>query len=158
MHTICKCVHINLPWMCFICKLVVNIVLFAFLIKVFYHIFNTISQQSAAFKILKTRLKAVPSYSFNGEQLNRTSSGNPHQIVHQISGSQAIEDGNITSNGGKSHNGIDFSARLQQFEKMQYQHRMHAKAQAQLRNSFTSFSKEVYLFTLFSTLFYLYFY
>ncbi|RHN78113.1 putative vacuole morphology and inheritance protein [Medicago truncatula] len=36
--------------------------------------------QSAAFKILKTHLKAVPSYSFNRAQLNREPSGDYYQI------------------------------------------------------------------------------
>jgi vacuole morphology and inheritance protein 14 len=96
-------------------------------------------QQSAAFKILRTRLKTVPSYSFNGEQLRRTSSGNPYQTIHHMpSGSQITEDGDGIQDGGNSHNGINFASRLQQFEQMQHQHRMHAKAQAQLRNSSTT--------------------
>ncbi|KAI6677183.1 hypothetical protein NL676_037979 [Syzygium grande] len=41
-------------------------------------------------------------------------------------------------------NGINFAARLQQFEEMQRQHRMHAKSQlqSQFRNNSTS-SKEM---------------
>lgn len=104
-------------------------------------------QQSTAFKILKTRLKAVPLYSFNGEQLKRTSSGNPYQILHHIAGgSQITEDGEIAVDDGDSGGGINFAARLQQFEQMQNQHRMHAKAQAQLRNTSTSVSKVADLF------------
>ncbi|KAG5014775.1 hypothetical protein JHK85_020911 [Glycine max] len=82
-------------------------------------------QQSAAFKILKTRLKAVPSYPFNGEQLKKTSSGNPYQFLHHhmSGGSQISEDGDIAMDGGNSHNGINFAARLQQFQKMQHLHR-----------------------------------
>lgn len=99
-------------------------------------------QQSAAFKILKTRLKAVPSYSFNGEQLKKTSSGNPYQFLHHMSGgSQITEDGDVTVDGGNSHNGINFAARLQQFQQMQQQHREHLKTQAQTRKKSTSLSK-----------------
>lgn len=105
--------------------------------------FNTPMQQSAAFKILKTRLKAVPLYSFNGEQIKRTPSGNPYQILQMAGGSQVTEVGDLTLDGGKSLNGINFTARLQQFEKMQYQHRMHAKVHDQLRNSSTSSPKVV---------------
>lgn len=104
-------------------------------------------QQSAAFKILKTRLKSVPSYSFNGEQLRRASSGNPYQNLHRTaSGTHITEDGDIAVNGGSSDNGINFTARIQQFEQMQNQHRMHAKQLAQLRNTSTSFSKVSDLF------------
>lgn len=96
-------------------------------------------QQSAAFKILRTRLKTVPSYSFNGEQFRRTSSGNPYQSIHHMpSGSQITEEGDMIQDGGNSHNGINFASRLQQFEQMQHQHRMHAKEQAQSRNSSTT--------------------
>ena len=89
-------------------------------------------QQSAAFKILKTRLKAVPSYSFNGEQSRGVPSGDPYQFLHHIpdgSQNQINEDGDLGEDGGNPHNGINFAARLQQFQQMQYQHRMHTKAQ-----------------------------
>lgn len=100
-------------------------------------------QQSAAFKILKTRLKAVPSYSFNGEQLKKTSSGNPYQFLHHhmSGGSQISEDGDIAMDGGNSHNGINFAARLQQFQKMQHLHRVHLKTQAQSRKNSSTLSK-----------------
>ncbi|QHO20589.1 hypothetical protein HN51_063026, partial [Arachis hypogaea] len=92
--------------------------------------FSVIMQQSAAFKILKTHLKAVPSYSFNGEQLKRTPLGNPYQFLHQMpGGSQITKDGDITMDGGNSHNGINFAARLQQFQQVQHLHRLHSKAQ-----------------------------
>ena len=95
-------------------------------------------QQSAAFKILRTRLKTVPSYAFSGEQLKRTSS-NPYQFIHHLSGgSHVTEDGDINEDEKNSHNGIKFNLRLQQFENMQNQHRMHAKAQAFSRSKSTS--------------------
>lgn len=83
----------------------------------------------------------MPSYSFNGDQLKRTSSGNPYtQILHH-SGSQITEDGDISQDNGNLQNGINFALRLQQFEQMQQQHRLLAKSQAQLRNSSSSLSK-----------------
>jgi len=100
-------------------------------------------QQSAAFKILKTRLKAVPSYSFNGEQLKKTSSGNPYHFLQNMSGgSQISEDGDMTLDRGNSLNGINFSARLQQFQQMQHQHRVHLKIQT---SKYSSSSKVAYL-------------
>ncbi|KAL0005217.1 hypothetical protein SO802_012778 [Lithocarpus litseifolius] len=118
---------------------------YIWLLKALNGLLMLLPQQSAAFKILRTRLKTVPSYSFNGDQFRRTSSGNPYQILHHMpSGSQITEDGDGMQDGGNSHNGINFALRLQQFEQMQYQHRMHAQAQAQSRNSYTtSLSKEV---------------
>ncbi|KAL5189125.1 Protein VAC14 [Glycine soja] len=105
---------------------------YTWLFKALYGLLMLLPQQSAAFKILKTRLKAVPSYSFNGEQLKKTSSGNPYQFLHHMSGgSQISEDGDIAMDGGNSHNGINFAARLQQFQQMQHQHRVHLKTQAQ---------------------------
>ena len=106
-------------------------------------------QQSAAFKILRTRLKTVPSYSFSGDQIKRTPSGNPYaQILQQFpSGLHISEDGDMNHDIGNSssHNGINFAAKLQQFEQMQRQHRMHAKTQAQSRNTSTTSSKVLFL-------------
>ncbi|KAG6707811.1 hypothetical protein I3842_06G051100 [Carya illinoinensis] len=116
---------------------------YIWLLKALYGLLMLLPQQSAAFKILRTRLKAVPSYSFNGEQLRRTSSGNGQILHHMPSGSQITEDGDGIPDGASSHNGINFTARLQQFEKMQHQHRVHTKVQAQLRNSSISLSREV---------------
>ncbi|XP_042986071.1 protein VAC14 homolog isoform X2 [Carya illinoinensis] len=116
---------------------------YIWLLKALYGLLMLLPQQSAAFKILRTRLKAVPSYSFNGEQLRRTSSGIGQILHHMPSGSQITEDGDGIPDGASSHNGINFAARLQQFEKMQHQHRVHTKVQAQLRNSSISLSREV---------------
>jgi len=84
-------------------------------------------QQSAAFKILKTRLKAVPSYSFNGEQLKRMPSGDSYQFHNVPDGFRTIQDGDIAEDGGSSRNGINFAARLQQFRQIQHQHRLLSK-------------------------------
>ncbi|CAJ1936783.1 unnamed protein product [Sphenostylis stenocarpa] len=116
---------------------------YPWLFKALYGLLMLLPQQSAAFKILKTRLKAVPSYSFNGEQLKKTSSGNTYQFLHQMSGgSQISEDGDIVMDRGNSVNGINFVARLQQFQQMQHQHRVHLKTQAQTRKNSSSSSKE----------------
>jgi len=105
-------------------------------------------QQSAAFKILKTRLKAVPSYSFNGEQLKRMPSGDPYQFHNVPDGFRTIEDGVVAEDGGSSRNKINFAARLQQFQQMQHKHRVLAKTQAKSRNISPSSSKVADLFIL----------
>ncbi|KAI3413026.1 Vac14_Fig4_bd domain-containing protein [Psidium guajava] len=116
------------------------------LLKALYGLLMLLPQQSAAFKILRTRLKTVPSYSLSSEQMKRMSSGNSYsQILHHMpSGSQITDDGDISRDMGSLPNVINFAARLQQFEQMQQQHRMHAKSelQSQLRNNSTS-SKEM---------------
>ncbi|XP_024025715.1 protein VAC14 homolog isoform X2 [Morus notabilis] len=112
---------------------------YIWLLKALYGLLMLLPQQSAAFKILRTRLKAVPSYTFSSEQLKRTSSGNPYQIIHHISGGSNIsEDGDIHEDEKNLHNGIKFTLRLQQFEQMQHLHRMHAKAQAQAQSTSSS--------------------
>lgn len=82
-------------------------------------------QQSAAFKILRTRLKTVPTYSFSGggNQISRASSGVPFSQYMNHHEDDDAEDINITS----SHQGINFAARLQQFENVQSQHRVQAR-------------------------------
>ncbi|KAM7271617.1 hypothetical protein ACFE04_030831 [Oxalis oulophora] len=114
------------------------------LLKALYGLLMLLPQQSVAFKILRTRLKTVPSYSFNGEeQVKRTSFANvDSQITQMPTPAQVTEDGNVDQdNNGNSHNVIDFASSLQQFEKMQRQHRQHAKLQAQSRKNSSSSSK-----------------
>ncbi|KAK8522671.1 hypothetical protein V6N12_056372 [Hibiscus sabdariffa] len=115
---------------------------YLWLLKALYGILMLLPQQSAAFKILRTRLKAVPSYSFNGDQLKRSSSDNSYNQILHYSGSQITEDGGISQDNGDLHNGINFASRLQQFQQMQQQHRMLEKSQAQARKSSTSLSKD----------------
>ncbi|CAL0308381.1 unnamed protein product [Lupinus luteus] len=116
---------------------------YIWLFKALYGLLMLLPQQSAAFKILKTRLKAVPSYSFNGMQSKRMPSGDSYQFLHHMSnGSQIIEDDDLTKDGGSSHNGINFDARLQQFQQMQHLHRMHFKAQTKSLNNSTPLPKE----------------
>ncbi|XP_043706317.1 protein VAC14 homolog [Telopea speciosissima] len=112
---------------------------YIWLLKALYGLLMLLPQQSSAFKILRTRLRTVPSYSFGGDQFKRTSSGNPYQSLHQIpSGSQIMEDVDRKQDTGNAHNGINFASRLQQFEHMQRQHRMHSKSEMQSRNSTSS--------------------
>ncbi|CAH8384216.1 unnamed protein product [Eruca vesicaria subsp. sativa] len=99
-------------------------------------------QQSAAFKILRTRLKTVPTYSFSGgEQISRASSGVPFSQYTNHHEDDDAEDINISS----SHQGINFAARLQQFENVQSQHRVQARNNVKYTytTSSSSTSKEV---------------
>jgi hypothetical protein len=83
------------------------------------------TQQSAAFKILRTRLKTVPF----SENLKRTSSANPYSQILQVT-----EDGNRNQDM-QNYSAINFPFLLQQFENMQLQHRNHLKDQLQSRKS-----------------------
>lgn len=117
---------------------------YTWLLKTLYGLLMLLPQQSAAFKILRTRLKTVPAYTFSGELPNisanairRTASGNPYsQILSHIpslpSGSQNVEDGDRNTDISNGTNGINFTMRLQQFEHMQRQHRLHCKSQSQM--------------------------
>ncbi|XP_010554404.1 PREDICTED: protein VAC14 homolog [Tarenaya hassleriana] len=113
------------------------------LLKTLYGLLMLLPQQSEAFKILRTRLKTVPSYSIRGEKLSRASSGGVPFCQYLHHGSQFEEDSNIddeeTSNS-HSHRGINFAARLQQFQKVQNQHREHVKARASSQNNSMSSS------------------
>ncbi|KAJ0228862.1 Protein VAC14 [Hirschfeldia incana] len=115
---------------------------YTWLLKTLYGLLMLLPQQSAAFKILRTRLKTVPAYSFSGGgQISRASSGVPFsQYMHQR------EDGNAEENNiNNSHQGINFAARLQQFENVQNQHRGQArnKVNYSYSTSSSSASKEV---------------
>ncbi|CAK8579634.1 unnamed protein product [Lathyrus sativus] len=116
---------------------------YTWLFRALYGLLMLFPQQSAAFEILKTRLKAVPAYSFNREQLKKTSSGAPYQFLHHMSGGSHItEDGDVAVENGNSHNAINFAARIKQFQEMQQQHREHFRTQAQIRRKVTPVSKE----------------
>lgn len=86
--------------------------------SLFYTWSSQLLQQSAAFKILRTRLKTVPSYSFKREQTTH-----------------ALSENNVNEDPRYLHNGIDFASWLQRFEQMQKQHREHLKSQTLSRNS-----------------------
>ncbi|KAH1064062.1 hypothetical protein J1N35_029049 [Gossypium stocksii] len=114
---------------------------YIWLLKALYGLLMLLPQQSSAFKVLRRRLKTVPSYSFDGGNLKRAASGNPYSQILRHNGSQITEDGDIDQDNGNLQNGINFAS-LQQFKQMQQQHHMLAKSRAQSRNSSTSFLKE----------------
>ncbi|XP_066383749.1 protein VAC14 homolog isoform X2 [Miscanthus floridulus] len=95
------------------------------LLKTLYGLLMLLPQQSAAFKILRTRLKTVPF----SENLKRTSSANPYSQILQVT-----EDGNRNQDT-QNYSAINFPFLLQQFENMQLQHRNHLKDQLQSRKS-----------------------
>lgn len=105
-------------------------------------------QQSAAFKILKTRLKAVPSYSFNREQLNRMPSGDYYEFLPQMPDEHEKKDGDVTEDGGSSYSRLNFNQRLNEFQEMQKKHRVHTKSQRTSRSLSTSLPKVAGFFIL----------
>ncbi|XP_038984891.1 protein VAC14 homolog [Phoenix dactylifera] len=102
------------------------------LLKTLYGLLMLLPQQSAAFKILRTRLKTVPSSSLSNE-LKHTSSGSSYSQILQIT-----EDSNRNKDAANIYNAINFPSRLQQFGHMQNRHRIHAKTQLQPHNSTSS--------------------
>ncbi|KAJ0240494.1 Protein VAC14 [Hirschfeldia incana] len=93
---------------------------YPWLLKTLYGLLMLLPQQSAAFRILETRLKTVPAYAFSGggDQISRAFLGVPF----------SHEDGDAEDyNTNSSHQGINFVARLQQFENVQNQHRGQAR-------------------------------
>ncbi|KAK4423388.1 protein VAC14 [Sesamum alatum] len=113
---------------------------YIWLLKALYGLLMLLPQQSVAFKILRTRLKTVPSYSFSGEQFKRLSSGNAFSEVNHFGGSEILEDG-MNEDQRNVRNGINFASWLQQFERVQQQHRVHSKSQALSRYNSTSSAK-----------------
>ncbi|KAH9624428.1 hypothetical protein KSS87_008369 [Heliosperma pusillum] len=113
---------------------------YTWLLKSLYGLLMLLPQQSAAFKILRTRLKTVPSYSFSGDQV--------HNDVHSKSSNhmdgryRSFEDGDMSKEVLNEQNGINFALRLQQFENMQRRHRECAKSQARLRKTSASITKD----------------
>lgn len=120
-----------------------------------------VDQQSSAFKILQTRLKTVPSYTFMHVQppsstefpglsaIRRTaSSGGYGQILSHIPAipaglSTSSEDGDKITDASGGASGINFAAQLKQFEHMQYQHHLHRTAQRNLPRKLPSTSLQV---------------
>ncbi|KAH6792684.1 ARM repeat superfamily protein [Perilla frutescens var. hirtella] len=115
---------------------------YIWLLKALYGLLMLLPQQSVAFKILRTRLKTVPPYSFSGEQFKRQSPGNAFTEVNYVGGSQIVEDGDVSADTRNAHNGINFASLLKQFERVQEQHRAHSKTQV-LTLCSSSSSKEV---------------
>ncbi|XP_008813536.1 protein VAC14 homolog [Phoenix dactylifera] len=106
---------------------------FLWLLRALYGLLMLLPQQSATFKILQTRLKTVPSYALNSEQLKRALSGNPYSQILQIT-----DDTNKTHDAGNMCSAINFPSRMQQFRNMQQRHRMHMKTKLQSRHSTSS--------------------
>ncbi|KAJ4901304.1 Protein VAC14-like protein [Raphanus sativus] len=109
---------------------------YPWLLKTLYGLLMLLPQQSAAFRILETRLKTVPTYSISGggDQIRRAFSGvSFSQYMHHQQDGDA-EDYNINS----SHQGINFAARLQQFENVQNQH--HDQARNEVNYSYSTSS------------------
>ena len=112
-------------------------------------------QQSAAFKILRTRLKTVPSQTFMHMQpalppsevpglsaIRRTASaGGYSQILSHIptiqSSSTTSEDGERSSDSTNGSLGINFAAQLKQFEYMQHQHHLYQSQNRPPRRTLT---------------------
>ncbi|CAM8945540.1 unnamed protein product [Rhodiola kirilowii] len=104
------------------------------LLKALYGLLMLLPQQSAAFKILKTRLKAVPSFSFSSEYYSYPSAQ---------SGTIILEDGlDYTKQETADNQRLDFTSILQQFGLMQSKHRALAKVQRQSQKIPASLSKE----------------
>ncbi|WOL11614.1 hypothetical protein Cni_G20378 [Canna indica] len=101
------------------------------LLKTLYGLLMLLPQQSAAFKILRTRLKTVPSYTFGVEQLKRASSENPYSHILQLTEENRTQYTNV-------YNAIDFPSRLQQFVDMQRNHRAHSNSRLLSHNSTAS--------------------
>ncbi|CAN4123401.1 unnamed protein product [Withania somnifera] len=117
---------------------------YIWLLKALYGLLMLLPQQSAAFKILRTRLKTVPSYSFKEEPFRRISPGIPYsQSNYGGGGSQILEEGGLNENSLDMHNGINFSSKLQQFQQIQQQHHFHSKSQTQSRLLSTTSAKDV---------------
>ncbi|CAN4123402.1 unnamed protein product [Withania somnifera] len=115
---------------------------YIWLLKALYGLLMLLPQQSAAFKILRTRLKTVPSYSFKEEPFRRISPGIPYsQSNYGGGGSQILEEGGLNENSLDMHNGINFSSKLQQFQQIQQQHHFHSKSQTQSRLLSTTSAK-----------------
>ncbi|KAJ7283100.1 hypothetical protein O6H91_Y347800 [Diphasiastrum complanatum] len=118
------------------------------LLKSLYGILMLLPQQSTAFKILRTRLKTVPAHTFMqiqtggsdapGQRATRRASSAPHnQIITHIPSlpiqAQFGEDGDMRYDGDLPSS-INFATRLNQFQLMQHQHRLHRLAQLQASN------------------------
>ncbi|KAG6530772.1 hypothetical protein ZIOFF_004530 [Zingiber officinale] len=97
------------------------------LLKTLYGLLMLLPQQSAAFKLLRTRLKTVPLHTIGLDQLKRASSENPYSQILQV-----------TEDGRTSYTVIDFQSKLQQFEQMQHRHRLHSRSQLKSLNASSS--------------------
>ncbi|XP_047332655.1 protein VAC14 homolog [Impatiens glandulifera] len=100
---------------------------YTWLLKVLYGLLMLLPQQSQAFKILRTRLKTIPSsYSFNDDQFKWLSRMNSYSQYHDAS--QVFEEADMDED---SQRRINYTAMLQQFQQMQLQHRIFSKSKKQ---------------------------
>ncbi|KAL2904599.1 Protein VAC14-like protein [Bienertia sinuspersici] len=114
------------------------------LLKALYGLLMLLPQQSAAFKILRTRLKTVPPYSFSSEQHRDTSPESSHiRSPNHVDNRRYAQDGVVKKDVETMSNGINFASRLQQFQKMQQEHRALAKSEARLRKALVTSTKGV---------------
>ncbi|KAI0523256.1 hypothetical protein KFK09_005650 [Dendrobium nobile] len=95
---------------------------YPWLLKTLYGLLNLLPQQSAAFKILKTRLKTMPPHTLVDDQVKWRSSGNPNTQILEVT-----EHGSHIHDQGNMHIAINFASRLQQFKNVQNLHRMHSR-------------------------------
>ncbi|XP_024389765.1 protein VAC14 homolog isoform X1 [Physcomitrium patens] len=112
------------------------------LLKTLYGLLMLLPQQSAAFKMLRTRLKTVPSQTFMHMQSSLASSQFPglsairrsasaggfsQRLSHipSIQTSSTSEDSDRISDSTNGPLGINFAAQLKQFEYMQHQHHLY---------------------------------
>ncbi|PHT68556.1 Protein VAC14 -like protein [Capsicum annuum] len=116
---------------------------YIWLLKALYGLLMLLPQQSAAFKILRTRLRTVPSYSFKEDNYRRTSSGIPYSQFNYGGGGSQISEGVLNEHSLDMHNGINFASKLLQFQQIQKQHHLHSKSQTQSRFMSTSSAKDV---------------
>lgn len=98
---------------------------------ILFLILTLVMQQSAAFKILRTRLKTASSHGSSTDQAKRSSANAYSQILQVPEVIKSEELGNM-------HDAINFTSRLHQFEHTQNQHRLHTKLQRQTYNSTSS--------------------
>ncbi|XP_020578037.1 protein VAC14 homolog, partial [Phalaenopsis equestris] len=97
---------------------------YPWLLTTLYGLLKLLPQQSTAFKILKTRLKTIP----------------PHTIIDQLKRDTEILE--VSHDQEKILIDINFESRLQQFKKMQNQHRMHSRTtQCPVSSTSTMFSQ-----------------
>lgn len=90
------------------------------------YLLNYCLQQSSAFKILKTRLKAVPSFSCSSEYYNSNGKHDPQF------GTNILEDGQ-TKQETTAKQEPDFTSTVQLFNSVQTKHRALANDQRQSR-------------------------
>lgn len=110
---------------------------YPWLFMVLYGLLSLLPQQSAAFKILRTRIKSMRLLAVKPNQVEC--------ISNPCAQSPQITDGD-NHDAGDVHN-INFSSRLQQFQHMQSLHRKHSTSLQAFQNSpSATFSQDLPIF------------